>query len=257
MNYNNDQRNYGNYKYQMNKSVVKTGNSWITIRTVLTFLALFNLIIFFCPIYSVSVPSLLGELDKVAQFSTFTRAMGNKRIMGQPIFYSFAIVPIVITVLLYNRKLEEKKAALYIAIFALSDLILWYSCIKLDEYGILKYSYSYFEKTKWYALNVVTLLLIAGLSALVSSNKVELGAEVTNALEKLADHHVSKKTPAASSTKAPKNQRKICPKCGSLIEDEWQFCISCGTPITSGPEVEDAEKNPEFERSIPQEPEYM
>ena len=217
-----------------------------TVRNVLRILALICIIFVFCPTFLVSCSGQDLEVSVMTAVGGVT-AYGETVAEPQPIMLSCLILPIVAVVILFLRKLSDKKAAVTGLVCAVLDTIIWF-VFRAAVKSLAEENYCTFKTTAWFVLNIIVLLLIILLNVLVLFGKAHLdsqlvsifsGADTQGALSQMSDKMgqmsgaVSQfaSNVAAGMGGNKKNAIGFCQKCGAPIEYGNKFCTSCGTLV--------------------------
>lgn len=206
----------------MNEEQKKTG-TLINIKNILRLLTLFCIIIVFCPTFLVSCS---GEDMKVSVMTVVggVSAYGEQVVEPHPLMLICLALPITMLVLLFVKKLTDKVTATSLIICSFVDTVIWFIFRSAVEKAAEE-NYCSFQTTAWFVFNVISLLLIIGLSALVLIKKVDMQASLT---EKMTN------TVSGNMKVQPNREDNVigyCTKCGSKIGYGSKFCTECGKPV--------------------------
>lgn len=222
--------------------------SALTVNRVLKILALLCIIFVFCPVFTVSCS---GQNMNISVMTVVggVRAYGEQIVNPYPIMLICLVLPIAILVLLFMKKLPDKKTALITFICSLADLVIWFIFRACAKYAAEE-NYCSFKSTGWFVVNIIVLILMMIPSILVVLHKLELesdliaaitGNETKQALNQMSttvnqmSNAVTKMTGDIAKNIGNKRSKEniigYCAKCGSPIEMDCKFCTSCGTPV--------------------------
>ena len=236
----------------MVKEIIKmneTKKSMVTVKNVIRILSVLCTIIVFCPTFLVSCS---GETMDVSVMTAVggLKAYGESVAKPHPFMIVCLLIPVAILVMMFIKKIADNTAALATAICGGADFIIWI-IFRNAVKKAAEENYCQFESTAWFALNMISLVIIILLSVLVVLKVVQMeddlvkkftGAGAKNTLNQMsaAVSQVSGSvSQLAGNITANANKNRIpqeniigyCSKCGSPLLFGDKFCTSCGTPI--------------------------
>lgn len=227
---------------------VTQGNSLFTVKRVLRVLSLLLIIFVFCPSFLVSCS---GQKVNVSVMTAVggAKAYGETVAEPHPIMLICLVLPIVMLVVLFAKKMIENKVAIITLASAAVDFVVWL-IFRASVKSFAEDNYCEFKTTGVYVVNIIVLIVILLLTLMVIIKKLELesdliqiftGGSTQKALDQMSSA-VSQMSSAVSqmagnvvSNIAEKNNKApvigYCQKCGSGIPYDCKFCTSCGTPV--------------------------
>ncbi len=223
-------------------------NSIFTVKKVLRVLTLLCIIFVFCPFFLVSCSGKninVGVMTAVGGLSV----LGEKVVDPHPVMLICLLGPILVLVILFLKKIANKKKAIMIAICSAINLIILF-IFRASVKKIAEESYCSFKTTGWYILNIIVLLLIIVLSVLVVLSKMEMDTNLVttlsgdgaqgalnqmsttiNQMSSVVTQLAGNVATNISNRSQKENTIGFCSKCGSSIAYGCKFCTSCGTKI--------------------------
>lgn len=222
--------------------------SIFTMKNVLRVLSLLCIIFVFCPSFLVSCS---GQNVNVSVMTAVggVSAYGEKVVDPHPIMLLCLLLPVGILVLLFIKKLTDRKTAAIILGCSIVDFVIWL-IFRSSVKKIAEENYCSFKTTGWFVINIIVLILIVLLTAIVVISKIKMDADlitifsgggtqkVLNQMSATMSQMSSTVTQIAGnvannvvSKTSKENVIGYCAKCGSAITYGCKFCVSCGTPV--------------------------
>ena len=230
------------------ESNVAQGNSLFTVKRVLRVLALLLIVFVFCPSFLVSCS---GQNVNVSVMTAVggVSAYGEKVVDPHPIMLICLLLPIVMLVVLFAKKILDTTVAIISFVAAAIDFVIWL-VFRSSVKKLAEDNYCDFKTTGIYVINIIVLILILLLTLMMIIKKLEMesdliqiftGGSTQKALDQMSSA-VNQMSTAVSqmagnvvSNIAEKNNKVsvigYCQKCGSGIPYDCKFCTSCGTPV--------------------------
>lgn len=249
-------------------STINETKPFLSINKLLKVLSALCIIFVFCPAFLVSCSGEDIEVSVMTAVEGLS-AYGETVAEPRPIMLLCLLLPIVIIVTLFIKKLNGKKAALITVGCAVIDIIIWL-LFKSAVKELAEENYCDFKVTGWYYINFAMLLIIIVFSFLVVINKLNMekdllgsfsNAGVKNALEQMSNsvgqmsETVSHIAGGVVSTIKEKSVKEdvigYCSKCGKPIVYGCKFCMTCGTAVPENilAEAEAAKKAEKAEKA--------
>ena len=180
--------------------------------------------------------------------------MNDKFSSSYPILLLCLIIPMLVFVLLFLKKLADKKTALIALVSTLISFVIWI-VFRSSVKKIAEKNQFIFETTGWYVMDLICMLIIVFFSALVALKKMELdmdlllifsGQNVRYPEEQI--HEIIKSEKKSESKyagfavpdikeniqHADVKRAKFCRYCGVKLKEDAIFCPHCGVKIKSG-----------------------
>lgn len=246
---------------------VNQGNSLFTVKKVLRVLELLLIVFVFCPSFLVSCS---GQTVNVSVMTAVggAKAYGETVADPHPIMLICLVLPIVMLVAIFSKKMIENKVAIITLASAAIDFVVWL-IFRFSVKNFAENNYCEFKTTAVYVFNIIVLILIILLAVMVVIKKMSLendliqfftGGGTQNAINQMTN--AVKQMSSAVSQMAgnvvnninEKNTKTpvigYCQKCGSGIPFDCRFCTSCGTPVPETMILEAEAKRKEEENKI-------
>lgn len=226
--------------------------SIFTVKNVLRSLALLCIIFVFCPAFLVSCSGQtinVSVMTAVGGLSMY----GDSVVDPQPVMLVCLLIPVVSLILLFRKKMADKKVAGIVMAINAINVIVWF-IFKSAAQRLAADNLCTFKTTGVFAFNMIAMVLIVGLSLLVIANKLKLNTDLLNvitggesqgALDRLATA-VSRLAESASGRAAEKADIICyCSNCGVPVVYGSEACSSCGTAVPESVLTEAAEARKE------------
>ena len=249
-------------------STINETKPFFTINKLLKLLSALCIIFVFCPAFLVSCSGEdieVGVMTAVEGLSAYGETVAEPR----PVMLLCLLLPIVIIITLFIKKLNGKKAALITVGCAVIDIIIWL-LFKSAVKELAEENYCDFKVTGWYYINFAILHIIIVISFLVVINKLNMEKEllgnfsntgIKNSIDQMSStvgqmsDTVSQIASGVVSTIKEKTVKEdtigYCSKCGKPIAYGCKFCMACGTAVPENILIEAEEvKKAEKERMV-------
>ncbi len=235
----------------MGENVTNNVKFKLTVKNVLRILSVLCVIFIFCPAFLVSCSGQTVDVNVLTALAG-VESHGQTLAEPHPIMIIAIILPIIMAVVLFMKKIANDRAVKIVAGAAIVDFVVWL----VFHSSVKKYAednYCEFKSTGWFTLNIIIHLAVIIIAVLVVMKKLQMeidiisvfsGGDANAALEKMSNA-VSQMSGAvvkmAGNKETAKNIMGYCAKCGGAIEYGSKFCNSCGTPVPESM-IEEAEK---------------
>jgi hypothetical protein len=233
--------------------------SVFTVKNAMRFLTLLCIIFVFCPSFLVSCSNQTIDVSVITAVNG-VEFYGEQVVEPQLFMIVCLLIPAVLLTLLFIKKFSDVKTSGIILGLIVVDLLIWIA-FRHSVKKIAFENYSDVETTGWYVLNIISILIITGLSALVTFQKTEMGTDIgaffsgggtQKALDKISTA-VNQMSNGITQMAENVNKRSAkdediigyCAKCGSSIMYDFVFCTSCGTAVPESMIAEAQTKKPE------------
>lgn len=212
-----------------------------TAKNIMRVLSFLCMVFVFCPSFLVSCSSQevnVNVMTAVVGVSSY----GQTITKPHPIMLICLFIPIAILVLLFIKKLTDKKTAGIIAVCSAVDFVVWF-IFRTAVKRTAEKNYCSFKTTGWFVINIISQLLIILFSVLIFIGKMKMemdlialfsGGGVQETLNQISDTVTNLADTVASNVnnlKQKENTIGFCAKCGKPIVYGCKFCTSCGTPV--------------------------
>ena len=229
-----------------------TQKSFLCARNILKILSVLCLAFAFCPSFFVSCAG--GTNIYVAH-----GVHGTDVSRSHPIMLLCYLVPVIAIVILFVKRIADKKGAGIILTMFIIDMIIWIA-FRASVKRIAESNYCSFNTTEWYVFNMICMILIILVSVLVAlgfltmdahfasiiskADKAKAMDQMTETVSRMSSA-VSQIASSASTTIGSKIVSKegisgYCCKCGSAIclgqkysqEEIIGYCSKCGSALS-------------------------
>lgn len=221
--------------------------SMFTVKKILRVLEIILIVFVFCPCFLVSCSGQDANVSVMTAVGGVSTEYGNQIVDPHPIMLICLLLPIVMLVVLFRKKIVENKAALITLICAVVDIIVWIM-FKSAVKEFAEENLCSFKTKPAYVFNMIVLIIITILSLLVFLRKVTLNADLMqlepggntqSALNQMSNAVTQMSSAVSQMAGNVANNMKTgkapvigyCQKCGSGIPFDCMFCTSCGTPV--------------------------
>lgn len=182
-------------------------------KRILQGLAILCIVFVFCPSFMVSCSGQTMNISAMTAIKGI-EYYGEEAVAAHPIMVVSILLPAVILVVLFAKKIAEKLSAKICIGCMAVDILVWFVFRNTAKKAAEEY-YCTFKTTGFFVLNILIMLLIMVISALVIWEKISLECDVREVL---------------MSSEAKKNIG-YCTKCGTPILQDGAFCTKCGAPV--------------------------
>ena len=208
----------------MSEESIISKKSGFTMRKVLRVLSVLCIAFVFCPAFLVSCSGQEANIDVMTAVGGVSM-YGEKVVEPHPFMLICLFIPIAVLIMLFIKRIENKKIALSAVIFFGIDFVIWF-IFRATVKKISEENYCNFKTTGWFVLNVVVMLVIILLSVLILMKRADMENTVTEIFTGNKTVNVVQENLGEFRADAG-----FCMNCGHPLIAGNQFCTSCGTPI--------------------------
>ncbi len=221
--------------------------SVFTVKNVLRALEIILLVFVFCPSFLVSCSGQVVNVNVMTAVGGVSSDIGGQITDPHPVMLICLILPIVMLVVIFSKKMLENKVAMITLICAFVDFVVWL----IFRFAVKKFAEENYCKSKTTAVfvfNILALIAIALISVAIIMRKIRLDSDMIqvlsgngtqNALNQMSSAVtqisgvVSQMASNVTSNKKTPKEPVIgyCQKCGTGIAFGCKFCTSCGTAV--------------------------
>lgn len=217
-----------------------------TVKNVVRILTLLCIVFVFCPSFLVSCTEQTVEVDVMTAVEG-VKMYGEEVVEPQAHMWLCLLLPIVVMVLLFIKKLSERLTAGIIAACTAVDLVKWFD-FKSKTKEIAESNGCTFETTGWYTMNLIVMFLIVIIMIAVIAKLISMetdlvafvkGGEAKQAMNKISsaaskvagDVSAAVKSEETPEMKPASEVKAFCGNCGTKLEPDAAFCENCGTKV--------------------------
>lgn len=209
----------------------------VTVKNVLRVLTTIALIMFFCPMFLVSCSGHAVDVTG-ANMMTGIKYRGERMSDPHILAIILLLIPVAMVALLFVKKFADNMTAKIIAGGAAVDTIAWFISKSLVK-RYAEENYCTFKTSGWFIFNIIILALILCISALIALGRLNMNAELINAVSSRRLQDTLNQLQTATSKLASNVEQQeshtsasgYCQKCGAALEIDSEFCTSCGAPV--------------------------